>query len=223
MILTKPLCIEIAVNDLDHNTKNNTWHRWYSEKYACQHIEKKDFSWHCDIIDGKAMVIFTTVLNLRTFCSMETVLMDGTFKACSKPFEQLYTIVGYENGINIPLVFALLMDKSCDTYTKLFQILTDKCEQLELTLYPEITLTEDLMCDIPSGTKFSQFADYVLETYVSEECIIEPSIWAHSPDSDPQTTNGAESYHSHLSEQFYTAHPNIYVFVEILLRRQTAN
>ena len=82
---------------------------------------------------------------------------------------------------------------------------------------------EDLMCDIPSGTKFSQFADYVLETYVSEECIFKPSIWAHSPDSDPQTTNGAESYHLHLNEQFYTAHPNIYVFVEILLRRQTAS
>ena len=52
---------------------------------------------------------------------------------------------------------------------------------------------------------------------------ITPSIWAQSPDSDPQTTNGAESYPSHLNEQFYTAHPNIYIFVEILLRRQTTN
>ena len=40
----------------------------------------------CEEINGKGFVIFTTKLNLQTLCSADTVLMDGTFKSCSKPF-----------------------------------------------------------------------------------------------------------------------------------------
>ena len=41
----------------------------------------------------------------------------------------------------------------------------------------------------------------------------------------PVTTNGAESYHGHdghLNAEFNAPHPNIYIFVEILLRQQAA-
>ena len=38
-----------------------------------------------------------------------------------------------------------------------------------------------------------------------------PSMWAAAPDISIRTTNGAESFHSHLNAQFYSAHPNIYV------------
>ena len=34
------------------------------------------------------------------------------------------------------------------------------------------------------------------------------------------TTNGCESYHAHLNAEFYSAQPNIYLFVETLLRQQ---
>jgi len=36
------------------------------------------------------------------------------------------------------------------------------------------------------------------------------------------TTNGAESYHGHLNAEFNAPHPNVYVFVEVLLRQQAA-
>jgi len=36
----------------------------------------------------------------------------------------------------------------------------------------------------------------------------------------PVITNGAESYHGHLNAEFNAPHPNIYIFVEILLRQQ---
>jgi len=38
----------------------------------------------------------------------------------------------------------------------------------------------------------------------------------------PVTTNGAESYHGHLNAEFNAPHPNIYIFVEVLLRQQAA-
>jgi len=36
------------------------------------------------------------------------------------------------------------------------------------------------------------------------------------------TTNGAESCHGHLNADFNAKHPNIYIFVEALLRQQAA-
>ena len=36
------------------------------------------------------------------------------------------------------------------------------------------------------------------------------------------TTNGTESYHGHLNAEFNAPRPNIYIFVEILLRQQAA-
>ena len=47
----------------------------------------------CEENNGKGFVIFTTKLNLQTLCSDDTLLMDGTFKSCPKPFCQLYMIL----------------------------------------------------------------------------------------------------------------------------------
>ena len=62
----------------------------------------------CEENNGKGFVIFTTKLNLQTFCSADTLLMDGTFKSCPKLFYQLYTILAYVNKFYIPPVFAQL-------------------------------------------------------------------------------------------------------------------
>jgi hypothetical protein len=34
---------------------------------------------------------------------------------------------------------------------------------------------------------------------------------------------GPESFHTHLNEQFYTCHPSIFVFVDVLLQLQTTS
>jgi len=39
--------------------------------------------------NGKRFVIFITKLNLQTLGSVDTVLMNGTFTSCPKPFCQL--------------------------------------------------------------------------------------------------------------------------------------
>ena len=59
--------------------------------------------------------------------------------------------------------------------------------------------------------------------YISEEASFESYMWAATPDISIQTTNSAESFHGHINAQFfYSAHPNIYVFVETLLRTQVS-
>ena len=35
------------------------------------------------------------------------------------------------------------------------------------------------------------------------------------------TNNGPEAFHSHFNGQFYSAHPPIYVFLDVLLKQQT--
>ena len=80
---------------------------------------------------------------------------------------------------------------------------------------------EDIMDDAPSDAKCVEFADYVYNNYISNDCQFPPNVWACSPYGSFRTINGAESFHSDLNEQFISPRPNIFVFVEILLRVQT--
>ena len=89
---------------------------------------KEDFLMLCEENNGKGFVIFTTKLNLQTLCSADTLLMDVTFKSCPKPFYQLYTILAYANTFYIPLVFALLPDKTQSTYETLLHYLLTQCD-----------------------------------------------------------------------------------------------
>jgi hypothetical protein len=36
-----------------------------------------------------------------------------------------------------------------------------------------------------------------------------------------RTTNGAESFHTHYNEQFYAAHPTIFIFLDVLSKIKT--
>jgi hypothetical protein len=84
------------------------------------------------------------------------------------------------------------------------------------------TFANDIMDDAPTTPGCVEFSDYVWEQYISEEASFTPYLWAAAPDISIRTTNGAESLHGHLNAQFYSAHPNIYVFVETLLRIQAS-
>ena len=68
------------------------------------------------------------------------------------------------------------------------------------------------------------FADYILETYIDGDSRFPPIFWAAPPDPEAKrTTNGPESFHAHLNEQFYACHPSIFIFVDILLQLQTTS
>jgi len=75
---------------------------------------------------------------------------------------------------------------------------------------------------MPNDDRCRRFADYVVEYYIDYGCDFPPGVWAQRPDLNPTTTNGAESFHGHLNAEFLAPHPNINVFVQALLRQQTA-
>jgi hypothetical protein len=79
----------------------------------------------------------------------------------------------------------------------------------------------DIMDDAPTSESCMKFADYVLNNYISDGAIFAPQLWAAVSNQSVRTTNAAESFHSHLNAQFYTSRPNIYLFVDVLLRVQT--
>jgi len=75
---------------------------------------------------------------------------------------------------------------------------------------------------MPTDDRCQRFADYVVDNCMDIGCDFPLSLWAQSHDLQPATTNGAESFHCHLNDDFNTPHPNIYISVQALLRQQTA-
>ncbi|XP_025202141.1 uncharacterized protein LOC112599437 [Melanaphis sacchari] len=80
---------------------------------------------------------------------------------------------------------------------------------------------EDFMSIIPNDQRVSQYADYLTDTYISENSIFPPVIWAESSSSLSRTTNACESFHSHFKENFYKEKPNIFMWLNIIKQTQT--
>lgn len=55
----------------------------------------------------------------------------------------------------------------------------------------------ELMSIAPKTQNIIEFTDYILDTYISEEAIFSPYLCARKPGNDPNTTNGAKSFHAH--------------------------
>lgn len=79
------------------------------------------------------------------------------------------------------------------------------------------------LCSIQPNTslKLNEFTDFLIENYISEEARFPPHIWAANIASAERTTNACESFHAHFNSQFYSSHPNIYVFLDVLKNIQT--
>jgi hypothetical protein len=83
---------------------------------------------------------------------------------------------------------------------------------------------EECFVELIADEKCMKFADYILETYIDGNSRFPPIFWAAPPDPEAKrTTNGPESFHAHLNEQFYACHPSIFVFVDVLLQLQTTS
>lgn len=86
----------------------------------------------------------------------------------------------------------------------------------------EDSFAEEIMSDAPNNDRCSKFSDYILENYVSEESKFPPTMWAAKPDPlFKRTNNGPEAFHSHYNGQFYSSHPSIYTFIDVLKQIQT--
>lgn len=63
---------------------------------------------------------------------IKTVYMDGTFWAVPRIFTQLYTIHALYNNQMIAFIYALLPNKTMDTYVRLFRLIQSECARLGL-------------------------------------------------------------------------------------------
>lgn len=68
----------------------------------------------------------------------------------------------------------------------------------------------------PESNNLTAFADYLIDHYIGEESTFPPHVWANKTASNHCTTNACESFHSKFNAFFYTAHPNIFQFLQIL-------
>ena len=84
------------------------------------------------------IIIFSTARNLRLLASSKHWYGDGTFKTVPHLFYQLYTLHGIQVNNSIPLLYALLPDKTEATYVRLLQ----QVKQLQPDVYPETFMTD---------------------------------------------------------------------------------
>ncbi|KAL4127383.1 hypothetical protein QTP88_011555 [Uroleucon formosanum] len=80
----------------------------------------------------------------------------------------------------------------------------------------ENCFTDDIVSILPQNKKVETFTDYILNTYMTPDCDFPPSLWAMYSGSIIRTTNSCEAFHSKFNGMFYSAHPNIYKFVDVL-------
>lgn len=77
--------------------------------------------------------------------------------------------------------------------------------------------TDDIVLILPRNEKVEAFTDYILNTYITPDCDYPPSLWAmYSSSIITRTTNSCEAFHSKFNGMFYSAHPNIYKFIDVL-------
>ena len=73
---------------------------------------------------GSRILIFATKRNLETLAEYPNWITDGTFYVAPKQFYQSFSIHAVIDGKCLPLVFALLADKTQDTYVFMLNVLT---------------------------------------------------------------------------------------------------
>ena len=71
--------------------------------------------------DADRIFIFGTNQSLQLLSQSQNWFGDGTFKVCPQIFFQIYTIHAQINGRILPCIYALLPNKTEETYTRLFR------------------------------------------------------------------------------------------------------
>ena len=74
----------------------------------------------------------------------------------------------------------------------------------------------DIMPHAPSDdAACDKYTDYLSTYDMYQVKEIPPELWASTPENS-RTNKAAEAFHSQYNAQFYVAHPNIFVCVEVL-------
>ena len=85
----------------------------------------------------------------------------------------------------------------------------------------EDCFVEDYMASAPQDERCIKYADYLVENYVTTDSRYPPTLWSEVPSDCKRTNNAAVSFHSHFNAQFYSAHPSIFVFMDVIQKLQS--
>ena len=88
------------------------------------------------------LFIFGTDNNMKLLCESHKIHVDGTFQTCPNIFYQIFTIHAMKFGKMFPLIFAFLPNKTTQTYQRLFDLIKEKAENLQLQLQPTTILSD---------------------------------------------------------------------------------
>ena len=71
--------------------------------------------------DANRITLFSTTANINLMASCENWFMDGTFSVAPRLFYQVYTIHALKSNKVLPLVYALMTNKTQLNYTRMFE------------------------------------------------------------------------------------------------------
>ncbi|XP_022183760.1 uncharacterized protein LOC111043174 [Myzus persicae] len=80
---------------------------------------------------------------------------------------------------------------------------------------------EDLLSDYPVNEKLTNYCDYLTDTYISEDGLFPPSIWAFNTSELIKTINACESFHSFFNKSFNHISPPISAWLSVINEIQT--
>jgi hypothetical protein len=80
----------------------------------------------------------------------------------------------------------------------------------------------DFVASAPNDPRVTRVLDFLAENYITEEAKFPSENWAQCSPSLTLTTNACESFHRALNDSFYTPHPDIYTFIDVLLNFQVS-
>ena len=102
------------------------------------HNDERFLAYDSGVDDGDRMLIYATQRNIDVLRSSDHWFMDGTFKVVPQVFYQLFTVHALQADRVIPCVYALLPNKTGQTYRELLRQLLE----LEQGLRPTSVLTD---------------------------------------------------------------------------------
>ena len=88
------------------------------------------------------ILIFSTDSDLKQLADSSNWHVDGTFKCAPGIFTQLYSIHGVKSSTTLPLVYALLPNKTESTYLRFLQELKSLAAARELELKPQQIMSD---------------------------------------------------------------------------------
>ena len=150
--------IEIDLNSV------SLFHTFYSFFFLCRSAISITGEWAKTLsgdpfllrANGNAdkMLVFGTSENLGKLADLDTIYVDETFCYFPSLYCQLFTINGFINGQQFPLVYYFLPAKSRADYNRFFTIVKEEMQNLGLIFQPtsdfELALLQALELQFPN-------------------------------------------------------------------------